>query len=194
MIENQVSKVDMELYLDLIKAPYGQRKKYIQLLKAPESDQYRSFKRAYLFFKDNLIDREQNILDLVYRNNGELSLKEIGERIGISSSRVAAIRNLAERRLSLVMLRHLRGDDSPQKKSMYTIVYNLSDQKLIALLQITRPWEKNISYYQERGTLTTERRKTVRHKLYNVWTLDMNDHRDKMIKLLAINKGDIEWD
>ncbi|MED3648126.1 sigma factor-like helix-turn-helix DNA-binding protein, partial [Halalkalibacterium halodurans] len=102
------------------------------------------FIQAYCHYRDNLNQQERTVLDFVYAIHGEiLTLKEIGDRLDISDSRVAQIRNKAERSLSSLMMKTIHEIDhtKPRKQSFVSIISDLPDEVLIKLLQATRPWE-----------------------------------------------------
>ncbi|TYS12979.1 hypothetical protein FZC78_22610 [Rossellomorea vietnamensis] len=193
MEENRITEEDILFFVKMVKSPYGQPKGYYRYLKDRNSDEYKMFILAYLYFRKSLAERDREILDLVYcLNNDLLTLNDIGKRMNISGSRVSSIRNLAERRLSIRMLNFLNGH-TPRKKSLYSIIRDLPDEELIKLLQATRPWETVIQDFAEVGELSTARRKRVIHLVYRVWDFDMLDHREKIIKLLKIEREQIHW-
>ncbi|TYS83523.1 sigma factor-like helix-turn-helix DNA-binding protein [Rossellomorea aquimaris] len=193
MEQNKITEESIMFFIEMVKSSYGQPKGYYKFIKDIDSDEYKTFTFAYVYFRKNLAEREKKILDLMYCLNTELlTLKDIGERMGITGSRVSSIRNLAERRLSVRMLNFLNGH-TPRKKSLYSIIRVLPDEELIKLLQATRPWETVIQHFAEVGQLSTARRKRVIHLVYRVWDFDMLDHREKIIKLLKIEREQIHW-
>ncbi|MEQ6376318.1 sigma factor-like helix-turn-helix DNA-binding protein [Bacillaceae bacterium S4-13-56] len=115
---DQITKEDALFYLDMINSKYGptykpkrgQSKGYYPLLKEKDSKEYNRFIRVYVYFKHNLKEREQTILNLQYGiNSNVLSLGEIGESIGVTSSRVSQLRNRAERRLASIIRDYVNG-------------------------------------------------------------------------------------
>lgn len=110
--------------------------------------------------------------------------------MGITSSRVAQLRDRAERNLSNEMYNFLNGNDS-SKKSMYTIICEQPNGVLIELLKSTRPWEKNIQHFTEVGELSLLRRATVIRLLDRVWELDMLNQRAKIMEILGIDEEEI---
>ena len=95
-------KEDLQLYLTLVRNRLDRvDKKYFEVLKDRDSEDYKAFIRVYLSNKGALSEREQLILDLRYGVNEEAkTLKEVGKVIGVSPERIRQVVSLAERRLS----------------------------------------------------------------------------------------------
>jgi hypothetical protein len=194
MQKKQITQEDIAFYIEMVKPPYGHTKGYYRFLKDFDSAEYKTFLYTYSYFREKLSEREKIILDLVYSHNKEvLTLKNIGARFGISGSRVSAIRNLAERRLTTNMINYTHGNN-PKKTSFYSIIRDSPDEELIKLLHVARPWESVIKHFAEVGKLSSARRKRVIHILWRVWDLNMLDHRKKLIELININDNEINWD
>lgn len=191
MKDNPITEQNIVFYHEMRKSEYGKPKKYHKLFKERDSDGYRKFILVYTSFRECLVEREKYVLDLVYGLNKEfVTLKEIGKRMGITSSRVAQLRDRAERNLSNEMYNFLNGNDS-SKKSMYTIICEQPNGVLIEILKSTRPWEKNIQHFTDVGELSLLRRATVIRLLDRVWELDMLNQRAKIMVILGIDEEEI---
>lgn len=195
MCGKQITKEDSLFYLDMINSVYspshkpeiGQYKGYYELLKQQDSKDYITFICVYLYFREALSEREKAILDLQYRVNGNiLSIKEIGECIGISSSRVSQIRNKAEHKIAKEIQVFLYGE-KPRKKSFYSIIQDQPDKLLIEIGQVTRSWDAIIKYYfDQECPRYYKKRKKLEKALDRMWNLDALDHRQQAIKILNI--------
>jgi len=108
MKDNQITEQNILFYNEMRNSEYGKSKRYYELLKDMDSDRYKEFIFVYTSFRECLVEREKYVLDLVYGLNNEIvTLKEIGKRMGLTTSRVAQLRNKAERTLTKEMIKFL---------------------------------------------------------------------------------------
>lgn len=180
-------------YAPNYKPKIGQSKAYYQILTKPSSDEYIKFIQIYKFLRNNINERERNLLDFVYGVNCEVvPSPKIGKMMRLSSGRIYQIRNNAERQLANQVLAILHG---PRKRSFTSIISSESEDVLISIGKATCPWEPIIKhYFEESKPRYYKKRKELIEVLYTIWRLDMLNHREQAIRILKINKEDIIWD
>lgn len=87
------------------------KKPYNKILKDRNSTEYKRFIHIYKAIRHILSERERIILDEVYGVNGvKSSLRVAGEKINISPERVRQIRNKAENKLAVGIVKRRKKD------------------------------------------------------------------------------------
>ncbi|WP_161568200.1 sigma factor-like helix-turn-helix DNA-binding protein [Anaerobacillus alkaliphilus] len=193
MGEIEITKEDMLFYLDMIGSIYGpsykpkigKLKPYYPFLKEPTSEEYKRFIQVYLHYRDCLNEREKTILDFQYRLKGEkLTLDQMGEQFGISSSRAAQIRNIAELRIAKAIREFLNGKP---KKSFGSLLEGQPDEVLIEIALAICPHSRVLrTYLKQDKPMSYITRKNLKHALFRAWWLDLLDHREKAMKILNV--------
>lgn len=202
MVEKEITKEDVLFYLDMIDSSYGPSykpkigkfKPYYQLLKKRDSEDYNRFICVYQHYSNCLQEREKTILDLHYGVESKVyTLIELGEHLGISSSRVAQIRNKAERRIAREIQKFLK--PKKPKELFETVIAAQSDEILVKMGREIRSYETIVElYFNQKYPDYYKNRRKLEELLIHLWRENELDHRQKAIKVLNMDREDVYQD